>query len=257
MPRLFHALAVRRVWLVLLPITLIFASPYVIRLLNTYFSTAGGNNLPPLPGALLAILTFPFVLFMFVDLYLLSQVEALLLVGLLAFGICLFIVLRWRGSRTARVLAGLTGVAILALPLVFQRAPYFQRLADQGYAVHGVPSQQNFLDATVDGVVSLFDGKACQYEILGWSADNVLYYDRDCRFTGATFWQYHPLVNQVQRVSAVDQTLVTQAETLLVHPAYAPVDHQSPNGRWIASVWEKHDYEPENVIVVHQPDSDQ
>ena len=257
MTRLFHALSVRRVWLVLLPITLIFASPCVIRLLNTYFSAAGGNNLPPLPGALLAIITVPFVLFMFMDLYLLSQVEALLLVGLLALGICLFIVLRKRGGRGARVLAGLTAVAIVALPVVFYRTPYFEYLEARGYAVYAIPSQQNFLDAAVDGVVSQFDGKACQYDLLGWTAENVLYYDRDCRFTGTTTWQYDPTVNQARLVPMVAEPLVTEAETLLVHPAYAPIDHRSPDGRWVASVWEKHAYEPENVIVVHQPNSDQ
>jgi hypothetical protein len=102
--------------------------------------------------------------------------------------------------------------------------------------------------------VNLFDGKACQHEILGWSADNILYYETRCTFTPPTFWRFDPAgTDPAQQIAEVTAALVTPPETLLMvgYPeGYPPADYRSPDGRWIASVWGDDFYGPEHVMVV-------
>ena len=45
----FRAIHARRVWFLLLPLALLFISPYVTSVLLSWFNSMGGNNLPPLP----------------------------------------------------------------------------------------------------------------------------------------------------------------------------------------------------------------
>jgi hypothetical protein len=253
MSQLVQSITNRRVWFLLVPLLLMFASPYVVRLLNEFFQSIGGNNLPPVPGAVLAVLTVPFVLVAFLSPFVLGQSLTYLAISVIALVACLLIVLRGRVGRGARVVALLTIGCILALPVLFQKTLDFTWLEARGYTVHAVVSQQNFLDKTVDGLVALVDGKACQYDILGWSAENTLYYRADCLLGPDTFWRYDPaLPAGAQQIAQVTDAIVTTPETLLFEPVYIPTDHRSPDGLWIASVWEKSSFEPENVIVVSE-----
>src|SRR5690606_28196462 len=252
MSQIVQTITHRRVWLLLLPLLLTFTAPYVIRLLNEFFRAVGGNNLPPVPGALLAVVTLPFLVFFLLDMVLLAQSQTYLLISAITLAVCLLIALRGRVGRAARGAALLTAGCILALPFVIQKPFNSTWLEQQGYTLHAVPSQQNFVDSAVDGLVDLLDGKACHYDILGWSADNVLYYQAGCRFGPDTLWRYVPaLPGKAQQITQVTDELVTQPESLL-HTIYTPIDHRSPNGRWIASFWEKYANEPENVIVVSE-----
>ena len=252
MSQMIQTIHNRRVWLLLLPLLLAFTAPYVVRLMSEFFRAMGGNNLPPVPGALLSVITIPFVAFSLLNTVLLGQSLTYLLISAVTLVICLLIALRGRVGRVARGAALLTVGCILALPLVIQKPFNSTWLEEQGYTVHAVPSQQNFVDSAVDGLVDLLDGKACQYNVLGWSADNVLYYQADCKFGPDTYWRYVPaLPGKAQQVAQVTDELVTEPESLL-NPIPVLTDHRSPNGRWIASVWEKFSNEPENVIVVSE-----
>ncbi len=246
----------RRIWFLLLPLLLAFTAPYVVRLLSEFFRASGGNNLPPVPGALLAVVTIPFIAFALLDMILLSQPQSYLAISALALVACLLIVLRGRVGRAARVAAILTIGCILAVPLVFQKTHNFVWLEERGYTVHAVVSQRSFVDATVDGIVDLIDGKACRYDILGWSDGNVLYYEADCTFGPDTFWRYDPVQpSGAQPISDIADELVTEPQYVLIDlSAYGPGEHRSPDGHWIASVWSKDDYGPENVIVVTEGD---
>jgi hypothetical protein len=254
MPQLIQTISNRRVWLLLLPLMLVFTAPYVIRLLTDFFRASGGNNLPPVPGAVLGVVTSPFVAFTLLNTVLLGQPQSYLIISALTLIICLLILLRGRVGRVARAAALLTMGCVLVVPLVFQKTFNFVWLEERGYTVHAVVSQQNFVDATVDGLVDLLDGKACRYDILGWSAENVLYYQADCTFGPDTYWRYDPaLLGGAQPITQIVDELVTEPEYLLVDlSAYGPGDHRAPDGRWIASVWLKDDYGPEHVIVVSE-----
>lgn len=250
----YRAMISRRIWFLLLPLALMFSGPYVTWLLLNLFEATGGNNLPALPGALLAVMTFPFVTFTFVNVLLLGQPQTYLVVSLLSGLLCLLVVVRYRRGNRARLVAGMTLLLVLVMPVVFRSSPQFAYLEDRGFVIHDVPTQQTALDSAVEGLVGLLDMKACQYEILGWSVENVLYYRSDCAIGVDTFWRYNPQhPGEVQQVGPAAGEPVTDAETLLLHPDYSPTDHRSPNGEWIASVWGKHHYGPENVIVVTGP----
>lgn len=254
MTRMLHIIADRRIWFLLLPLLLVFTSPFVVGALNEFFRAAGGNNLPPVPGALLAVITGPFIVIALLNPFWLGQSQMYLLISALTLIVCLWIVLRGRVGRAARAAALLTAGCVLAVPLVFQKTYDFVWLEERGYTVHAVVSQQNFADAVVDGLVDLVDGKACRYDILGWSAENVLYYRADCPLGPDTLWRYDPsLTNGAQPIAQAVDELVTEPQYLLIDlSAYGPTDHRSPDGRWIASVWLKDNYGPENVIVARE-----
>lgn len=239
-----------------LALALLFAGPYVIRLMNEVFRLTGGNNFDPIPGAILAVLTFPFLLTMLLVSVLLGQVHTLVLAGVLTMAVCGWVLLRRRAGTFTRALAVLTIAGVVAFPFVFQKPVHTGWLEEQGYTVYAIPTQPTILEAAVDGLVDQLDGKGCHYDILGWSATNQLYYRADCRFGPDTIWRYDPQQSApASPVVEVTEPLVTQAENLLLNEMYEPTDHRSPDGRWIATPWGKFFYGPENVLIVSETGS--
>lgn len=109
--------------------------------------------------------------------------------------------------------------------------------------------------------------RPCEYQILGWSPDNQLYYKAACG-TQTQVWAYAPnrLYNPAASVpSQLNQETVSKGQVLDMVRAdgVRPIEYESrtrplylksegyvsPNGRWIAIVTQ-HIYGPQDIVVL-------
>lgn len=161
------------------------------------------------------------------------------------------------------------GCVVTAL-IVFRYQPAV--VAARGYEMHW-PTRPGLLESVSERVQAFFEIRTCDYTILGWDGEGLLFYEEACRDRPSRIWTYNPGDrSRPRRVGAAPGELLQQAiprSSILemvrspgVRPADAeptvrilevPVDGlASPDGRWVAVVV-RHIYGPEDVIVLSTP----
>ena len=180
--------------------------------------------------------------------------------------------LRGGCNKLARVWLLLIICAIVVFPLVYEYHPAL--VAAPGYRMNLVTSP-GFLGGIVKMSQNMTEQTPCEYELLGWSADNRLYYRATC--DGETqAWQYAPnQPNSHTRVSSnpTNPSVSTISESAVLEMVRA--DHVkpkkdepairrihlksqgvvSPDGNWIAII-AQHLYSTQDVLVPFQGDFD-
>ncbi|GEM_PF-1595777 len=190
--------------------------------------------------------------------------------GVSAAGIALAVAGLLFGPRRRLLLAveALTLLGILAFPWFFRyRAPV---VAAPGVTLH-VATQPGLLHGVVKSAQAFAEIVPSSYEILGWSADGVLYYRETVRATQELrTWAYTPgaAAQLVAAAGDLAPTVPVRRVALQervrgeVWPENAEESTRalkmrhdgvaSPDGRWAAAV-AQHIYGPQDVIVVALP----
>jgi hypothetical protein len=177
---------------------------------------------------------------------------------------------RWR-RVTVVAIAAICGACylgcVIAVLLIVRYQPAV--IAAPGYEMHW-PTRPDPAASVVKSYQRFLEIRTCDYTLLGWSAENTLFYQEACRGSPPRIWAYD-LENRGQpyQVNASPAHLVweTVPRVLIlervrspgVHPADAePMVRSlevradglvSPDGRWVAVVV-RHVYGPEDVIVL-------
>ncbi len=110
------------------------------------------------------------------------------------------------------------------------------------------------------------EGKTCDYDLLGWSESNVLYYESNC--FGKTLWAYDPISGQnlsLSRIPAETELKPAGSGSISGHKIarstiygsdnislYVDGVATSPDRQWIA-IESKHIYSVHDVVVFKRP----
>ena len=167
----------------------------------------------------------------------------------------------WWGTRILLILMVL---AILAFPWFQHYRPVVA--AAPGYQMRW-PTQPARLETVVKSAQAAAEIQPCQYTLLGWSPNGVLYYRERCRW-GAQAWAYDPVAEgRPRQVTETPSDLVQETrgawELDGIQVPGVPPEGQphtrdvvvqgqglaSPDGRWVAVVV-RHLYGPEDVVVL-------
>ncbi|HUS69708.1 MAG TPA: hypothetical protein VM075_02890, partial [Anaerolineae bacterium] len=140
--------------------------------------------------------------------------------------------------------------------------------AAPGYSMQ-VVTQPIFLNSIVKMSQVVTEKRPCEYTLLGWSANNQLYYQATCG--EVELWRYDPLSNRTERITTVpsdlSQAVVTDNDVLNMVRAdgVRPKEYESttrllyiqskgyvsPDAQWTAVVTQ-HTYGPEDIVVLSQ-----
>ena len=171
-----------------------------------------------------------------------------------------------RPSKLLRVWLLLVTCAITAFPLFFRYQPAL--VAGPGYRMQLV-TNPGFLGGIIKASQNLVEQTPCEYELLGWSTNNLLYYRATCG-AEAQIWRYSPIQRgshtQVSSSPASLSASTIPKDAVLgmvrsggVRPeAYESVTRPillesrgvvSPDGRWTAVVTQ-HVYGTQDVIIL-------
>ncbi len=206
------------------------------------------------------------VLFHVLRALLFSNLTVYLAISLLGIGAGVVALLWVRPHWFVRLILVLSLLAIIAFPWVFRYRPAL--VAAPGYAMR-VPTQPGLLDGVVKLNQSIVEIQPCEYTLLGWSADAILYYQVQCDSDPAQTWAIAPdretnarLVTTVPADLFVDRASISlfdrvRADT--VSPASEEPNARrvhlregsliSHDGSWVALIaW--HVYGPEDVVIV-------
>lgn len=175
--------------------------------------------------------------------------------------------LMWgRFNKLLRVWLLLIICAIVAFPLVYRYHPAL--VAAPGHRMELVTTP-GFFGGIVKASRNLTEQTPCEYELLGWSTDNQLYYRAMCDGE-AQVWQYSPnrpgshtqVSSSPTSLSAStisEDTVLEMVRAGGVKPEkYEPATRRihlkskgivSPDGRWIAIITQ-HVYGTQDVIVL-------
>ena len=175
--------------------------------------------------------------------------------------------LKWgRSGRGVRLLLLLGLLAILLYAFVSPYQPAV--VAAEGYEMKWL-TQPGLFGSVAKRAARFTEMRPCSYELLGWSEDDVLYYEATCRAEDPALWAYTPGL-EAKRVDAIPLTLnrdvVFTKEALdwvyagAVRPENAEpmvrelaVRHHeallSGDGRSLALI-ARHVYGPEDVLVL-------
>lgn len=168
--------------------------------------------------------------------------------------------------RYGYLLIAVSFACVAALLFVFRYQPGLQPAP--GYEMTELTQPGNAVAGFVKSVQSFVDYKPCDYTLLGWSDENTLYYEAECKHTLET-WEFNTGIDaEPQRTDAVPSTLFLDGlarEDALntvfaegVRPAsaepptrelYLSEQIVSPDGRWLAIVAERV-YGPEDVLLL-------
>lgn len=238
---------------------LFFVMPYVLR---AVFAALQPTRILESPNSLysfLALLSFLQIAF--------SELWLYLLISLFGISLILAALIWGQPGRVTRLLLVLTLLAILAFPWFYHYAPAVIAAADHEMRW---PTQPGLLDGVVKRVQITLEQRPCIYTLLGWSADETLYYQSVCGGTDSQVWAY-PLEKQAgsQPVTAIPSDLFTdirlrsQVLDLVRSPSVYPAEGEpstrsvmvqgnglaSPDGQWVALI-ARHIYGPEDVLIV-------
>ncbi len=246
-------------WAALLLSGIFFVMPYLLRVVLAAFQPTRILESPNTLYSFLAILSFLQIAF--------NELWLYLLISLLGISLVLAALIWGQPGRITRILLVLTLLAILAFPWFYHYEPAV--IAAPGHDLRW-PTEPGLLDGVIKRIQITLERRPCTYTLLGWSADQTLYYQSVCNSTGAQVWAYS-LVQQAsaQPVTAappnlsVDLRPHSQVLELVQIPSIYPPEAEpstrsisvrdhglaSPAGRWIAIV-ARHIYGPEDVLIV-------
>ncbi|MGE5617941.1 MAG: hypothetical protein ACM3US_01640 [Sphingomonadaceae bacterium] len=203
-----------------------------------------------------------------------SQPGRYLLLSAMGVGLLVAALLLARPGRTARLLLSLTLLGVLAVPWVYRYQPALS--AAPGYRVL-VATQPGLLEGATKRAQVAAEHRPCDYSLLGWSADDALYYQEGCRGGAPRIMAIAPgreeqprvvervppdisaesklsaasLVRSNSRVFGPDGRLLesAEAERSRIRIKLREGGLESPDGRWVAIV-ARHIYGPEDVLIL-------
>ena len=166
------------------------------------------------------------------------------------------------------------GAAILLLAAVLaavsRSSPYSPGLAPApGYRLWNATQPRGLLAAYGKSIQQLLDIRDCQYEILGWSSDGVLYFQGGCGGQSLPWRTVPDQPASVLPVAAAPPGLYREPvlKAILLDRVRAPgvwpvnaepytrdvivqsMPYTSPDGRWLAFVAERV-YGPQDVLLL-------
>jgi hypothetical protein len=166
-----------------------------------------------------------------------------------------------------RILSLLGALSVIALPWLFPYQPALN--AAPGYMMQSVTQPSNPVLGFVKMAYLFSDGVPCEYDLLGWSAENQLYYQSQCE--GETrLWSVNPYQpNEYGPIEALpselDQEKIAKSDVLEmvradgIRPESAePTVREikllegsllSPDGQWLAAITQ-HIYGPQDVVLL-------
>jgi hypothetical protein len=132
------------------------------------------------------------------------------------------------------------------------------------------PTRPDPLDSVAKRARVLLEIRNCEYAVVGWNEEGVLFYEEACQDAPARTWAFDPaggrqprlvesLPGELWRETLTRSAILDLVRSPVVHPADAePMVRRlevrqdgvaSPDGQWVAFVV-RHIYGPEDVIVV-------
>ncbi len=189
-------------------------------------------------------------------------------VPLLGIGLILVALLERHPRRVTRILLALALLTILAIPWTYRYQPAV--VAAPGYEMRWPTQPDDLLGNVGKRSQAFWETRTCDYTVLGWDVEDVLYYEEACEDRAPQVWAYNPDQDgHPHQVDAVPVDLVQ--ETIprswilerVWSPGVRPSDAEpgvrlikvrengvaSPHGRWVAVVV-RHVYGPEDIIVL-------
>lgn len=193
-----------------------------------------------------------------------SHLVTYLLTSVLGIVLALTALVWGHPNRLTRALLVLSLLAILAFPWFRRYEPAV--VPAPGYQMRW-PTRPGRLETVVKAAQAAAEIRPCEYTLLGWRADGVLYYQETCRW-GTRVWGYDPVTEGgPRRLAEAPANLVQEAREVWeldgiwvpgvppegqAHTRSVVVQGQglaSPDGRWVAVVV-RHLYGPEDVVVL-------
>jgi hypothetical protein len=141
---------------------------------------------------------------------------------------------------------------IVAALITFRYQPAV--VAAPGYEMHW-PTRPGLLQSVPKRVQALFEIRTCDYTILGWSSEGLLFYEEACRERPSQVWAYNPgergrpRWTEAAPVELFQQAIPRSSILEMVRsPGVRPADAEpmvraleiradglaSPDGRWVA-----------------------
>lgn len=207
-----------------------------------------------------------------------AQPGRYLLASAVGMALLMAVMLLGRPSRLMGLLPALTLAGVLVVPWVYGYQPAVS--AAPGYRML-VPTQPGLLEGVTKRAQRFAELRPCDYSLLGWSADDTLYYREACRGVAPQVKAVAPAqegsprqveaappdVSAEGRLSAADRVrspawtrgpdgrLVesaiesAEAERSSIRIKLRETGLASPSGRWVAVV-ARHIYGPEDVLIL-------
>jgi hypothetical protein len=134
------------------------------------------------------------------------------------------------------------------------------------------PTKPDLWGSAVKRYQATLETRTCDYAVLGWSPESVLFYEENCQDSRPRIWAYDPdedrrarlvaaapgnLVQEpIPRKSVLEQVRVpsvrpADAEPMVRNLAVRVDGLASPDGRWVGVVV-RYVYGPEDVLVLAQ-----
>jgi hypothetical protein len=233
--------------------SLIRLEPYVIGTEFTY------STYPKWLPILYSVLYLPFVFFVYT---VFGNLYTYILATLASLAAVFMALARGWSHRVFRVWLLLVMSAIVAFPFLLRYQPSL--VASSGYRMQWV-TDPGFLGGVVKTSQDFVEKKPCEYELLGWSVDNRLYYQAECG-AETQIWQYptesgrHMQVESdlpsLNRSTVPDSTALRMVRGRFPAHGYEVDPHLlksegvvSPDGQWVAIVTQ-YVYGTQDVIVL-------
>jgi len=186
-------------------------------------------------------------------------------------GIAAFV--RGYKGRLARICALLIALSVIALPWLLPYEPALDPAP--GVTMQVVTQPRNPVESFVKMAYVLSEDVPCEYDLLGWSAENQLYYRRQCG-VAEDIWFVHPdradapvpmngLSNDIRPKPSPlrqEEALREQVLEMVRADGYKASDERSyreimlregslrsPDGQWIAAITQ-HIYGPQDVVLI-------
>ena len=188
---------------------------------------------------------------------------------LLGIGLILTALLERSPRRFTRIMLALALLAILAIPWTCRYWPAV--VAAPGYEMRWPTQPDDLLGNVGKRSQAFWETRTCDYSVLGWDVEGVLYYEEACEGRAPQVWAYNPdqdsyphqvdpapvdLFQEAISRSSILERVCWSADVCpsddepMVRRVAVRVDGMaSPDGRWVAVVV-RHIYGPEDVIVL-------
>lgn len=167
----------------------------------------------------------------------------------------------------------LAGFSVAGLAWFFRYQPAV--VAAPGHEMRW-PTRPGPLDSLAMSAQRFLEIRNCEYAVMGWNAEGVLFYEEACQDAPARTWAFDPagsrqprlmesLPGDLSREAVARSAVLDLVRSPIVHPADAePMVRRlevqqdgvvSPDGQWVAVVV-RHIYGPEDVIIVAREPSE-
>ncbi len=245
---------------------MVFAPFYLPSVLSALYSMVAVDPMSPAMLEIMRGLFFHNLFF--------AQPGRYLFASLLAMGLVLAVVFLARPGRPMRVLLALSLMVVIAVPWVYSYQPAVS--AAPGYRMLSA-TQPGLIEGVTKHAQQFAEVRPCDYSLLGWGAEDTLYYREQCRGGDARVMAIQPGREECPRpvegpppaVDAGSKRPVAEwvrspswtqgpdgklVESAGAKPSLIGIKLRegglaSPSGEWVAIV-ARHIYSPEDVLIL-------